>query len=206
MEKDVQEEKGYHITLYKKVVARRPKLMEAVQKNLQELLDELKSSPEKLISYYEKCISEEFLDKCDSPEKLWLFLILKFSLSYLNVERNVFNSWYDSVKAFYDSEIPQALKVNVEFTKLLDDQEYRGRFLNRIYPVRRDLYLKLERMLKIYDRFKMVSKRDEELEGKLNRKLTVFRLLHPIKFNRFVKKVEERKPSIKEYLPLIYQS
>jgi len=204
MEKDVQEEKGYHITLYKKVVARRPRLMEAVQKNLQELLDELQSSPEKLISYYEKCVSEEFLDKCDSPEKLWLFLILKFSLSYLNVEKNVFNSWYDSIKAFYDNEIPHTLKVNIEFTKLLDDLEYRGKFLNRIYPVRRDIYLKLDRMLKIYDRFKMVSKRDEELEGKLNRKLTVFRLLHPIKFNRFVKEVEESKPSIKDYLPLIY--
>ncbi len=204
MEKGVrEEERGYHITLYKKVVEKRPKLWEAVQKSLQELLDELQNNPEKLVSYYERGLSEEFLDKCDAPEKLWLFLILKFSLSYLNVERNVFDSWYDSIKRFYDNEIPSTLKVNVEFIKLLEDLEYRGRFLSRLYQVRRDIYLKLEKMLKIYDRFKMVSKRDEELEGKLNRKLTIFRIIHPIKFNKFVREVEEEKPSILNYLNLL---
>lgn len=199
-----EEEKGYHITLYRKVVEKRPKLLEVIQKSLQELLDELKKNPEKLVSYYEKCISEEFLDKCDAPEKFWLFLLLKFSLSYLNVENNVFNSWYDSIKIFYDNEIPSSLKVNVEFIKLLEDLEYRGKFLNRLYTTRRDLYLKLDKMLKIYDRFKIISKRDEELEKKLNRKLTFFRILHPIKFNRFIREVEEKKPSINEYLPLLY--
>ncbi|MEM3573017.1 MAG: hypothetical protein QXJ62_02150 [Nitrososphaeria archaeon] len=205
MEKGLgEEERGYHITLYKRVVEKRPRLWEAVQKSLQELLDELQKNPEKLVSYYEKGLSEEFLDRCDSPEKLWLFLVLKFSLSYLNVERNVFNSWYDSIKNFYDNEIPSTLKVNVEFIKLLEDLEYRGKFLSRLYPIRRDLYLKLDKMLKIYDRFKMVSKRDEVLEGKLNRKLKLFRILHPIKFNKFIKEVEEMKPSILNYLSLLY--
>jgi len=199
-----EEEKGYHITLYRKVVEKRPKLQKVIQKSLQELLDELQKNPEKLVSYYEKCISEEYLDKCDAPEKFWLFLLLKFSLSYLNVENNVFNSWYDSIKIFYDNEIPSSLKVNVEFIKLLEDLEYRRKFLNRLYTTRRDLYLKLDKMLKIYDRFKIISKRDEELEKKLNRKLTLFRILHPIKFNRFIREVEEKKPSINEYLPLLY--
>ncbi|MCX8188836.1 MAG: hypothetical protein N3F64_03925 [Nitrososphaeria archaeon] len=205
MEKDVgEEERGYHIKLYKRVVEKRPELWKVVQKNLQELLDELQKNPEKLVSYYERCLSEEFLDKCDTPEKLWLFLILKFSLSYLNVERNVFNTWYDSIKSFYDNEIPSTLKVNVEFIKLLEDLEYRGKFLSRLYQVRRDLYLKLDKMLKIYDRFKMVSKRDEELEGKLNKKLALFRILHPIKFNKFIRDIEEKKPSILHYLLLLY--
>lgn len=65
-------------------------------------------------------------------------------------------------------------------------------------------YLKLDKMLKIYDRFKIISKRDEELEKKLNRKLTFFRILHPIKFNRFIREIEEKKPSINDYLPLLY--
>ena len=84
------EDKGLHISLYRNVVKKRPKLWNAVQKNLGELLEDYQKDPDKLILIYEKVISEDFLNNCDSQEKFWLFLVLKFSISYLNETKNVF--------------------------------------------------------------------------------------------------------------------
>ena len=198
------EDKGLHISLYRKFVEKRPKLWNVVQKNLEELLEDYQNDSDRLILVYEKAISEDFLDRCDSPEKYWIFLVLKFSLSYLNVSKNVFNLHYDSIKNFYENEIPTPMRTNIEFPRLLDNEQYRNSFLNRLYSTRRDLYLKLNKMLKIYDRFKDVSKRDEELEGKLNRKLAIFRFIHPFRFNRFIREIEDNQPSLRQYIPLIY--
>ena len=198
------EDKGLHISLYRKFVEKRPKLWNAVQKNLDELLEDFHKDLDKLILVYEKVISEEFLDNCDSPQEYWVFLVLKFSISYLNTTKNVFNFHYDSIKNFYDNEIPLPMKTDVEFVRLLDNEQYRSIFINRLYSVRRDLYLKLDKMLRTYDRFKEIANRDEKLEGKLNRKLRVFRFIHPFKFNRFVREVEDNQPSLRQYVPLIY--
>ena len=198
------EDKGLHISLYRKFVEKRPRLWDAVQKNLGELLEDFQKDPDRLIFVYEKAISKDFLDSCDSPEKFWVFLVLKFSLSYLNVTKNVFNFHYDSIKNFYDNEIPPPMRTDVEFAQLLDNEQYRSHFLNRLYSTRRDLYLKLDKMLKIYDKFKEVSNRDEELEGKLNSKLRTFRFIHPFKFNRFIKEMEYNQPSFRQYITLIY--
>jgi len=198
------EDKGLHINLYRKYVKRRPKLWNVVQKNLEELLEDFKRDPDRTILMYEKAMSEDFLDRCDTPEKYWVFLIFKFSLSYLNTTVNIFNFHYESIKNFYDNDIPLPMKTNVEFALLLDNEQYRSQFLNRLYSTRRDLYLKLNKMLTTYDRFKKVSSRDEELEGKLNRKLAVFRYIHPIKFSRFIKYMEEKQPSLRQYIHLIY--
>ncbi|MGQ9780809.1 MAG: hypothetical protein ACUVQ8_00930 [Nitrososphaeria archaeon] len=198
------EDKGLHISLYKRYVQKKPKLWNVIQKNLQELLEEFQRDPDRTILIYEKAISEDFLDRCDIPEKYWVFLILKFSLSYLNTTANVFNFHYESIKNFYDNDIPPPMKTNVEFARLLDNEQYRNLFLNRLYSTRRDLYLKLNKMLITYDRFKKVSGRDEKLEGKLNRKLAIFRYIHPIKFSRFIKYMEENQPSLRQYIPLIY--
>ncbi len=198
------EEKGLHIDLYKKFVLKRPKLWMAVQKNLEELLEDFQKDPDKLLLTYERVISEEFLDKCDAPEKYWLFLIFKFSISYLNETKNVFNFHFDSIKRFYDNEIPPPIRGDMELAKLLDNEQYRNQFLNRIYSVRRDIYLKLSKMLVVYDRFKIISNRDEELEKKLNRKLAIFRITHAFKFNKFIKEIENNQPSLRQYISLIY--
>jgi hypothetical protein len=197
------EERGSHISLYKKFVLKRPKLWAAVQKNLGELLEDFQREPDKLLLTYERVISEDFLEKCDSPEKYWIFLILKFSISYLNETKNIFNFHFDLIKKFYDSEIPPPIRGDIEFAKLLDNEQYRSQFLNRIYSVRRDIYLKLNKMLTIYDKFKIISNRDEELEEKLNRKLTIFRITHAFKFNRFVKEIENSQPSLRQYIASI---
>ncbi len=198
------EEKGLHIKLYKNLVKKRPKLWNALQKNLGELLEYYQEDPDKLILLYEKTISDDFLDSRESPEKFWIFLVLKFSISYLNETKNVFNFHYDSVKKFYDNEIPALMKTDIEIAQLLDNEPYRNLFLNRLYSTRRDLYLKLDRLLKTYDNFKEVSKKDEELEGKLNKKLSIFRFIHPLRFNRFIKEIENNQPSLEKYIPLVY--
>jgi len=198
------EDKGLHISLYRKFVEKRPRLWDTVQKNLEELLEDFQKDPDRLILVYEKAISEDFLDSCDSPQQFWVFLVLKFSLSYLNETKNVFNFHYDTIKKFYDTEIPLPIKNDVEFAQLLDNEQYRSHFLNRLYPTRRDLYLKLDKLLKTYDKLKKVSDRDEELEGKLNRKLAIFRFIHPFRFNRFIKEMENNQPSFRQYISLIY--
>jgi hypothetical protein len=198
------EDKGLHISLYKKLVLKRPKLWDAVQKNLGELLEDFQKDSDRLILVYENVISKDYLDSCDSPQKLWIFLILKFSLSYLNETKNVFNFHYDTIKKFYDNEIPPPMKNEVEFAPLLDNERRRSHFLNILYTTRRDLYLKLDKILKTYDQLKKVSDRDEELEGKLNRKLTIFRFTHPFRFNRFIKEMENNQPSFRQYLTLVY--
>jgi hypothetical protein len=198
------EDKGLHINLYKNLVKKRPKLWDAVQKNLGELQDYYQKDPDKLLLLYEKTISDDFLNRCESPGKFWIFLVLKFSISYLNETKNVFNSHYDSVKKFYDNEIPALMRTDIEIGQLLDNEPSRNLFLNRLYSTRRDLYLQLDRLLKTYDSFKEVSKRDEELEGKLNRKLAIFRFIHPLRFNRFIKEIENNQPSLEKYIPLVY--
>ncbi|MEM3403673.1 MAG: hypothetical protein QXJ17_03935 [Nitrososphaeria archaeon] len=171
---------------------------------MEELLEDFQKDPDKLLLTYERVISEEFLDKCDAPEKYWLFLIFKFSISYLNETKNVFNFHFDSIKRFYDNEIPPPIRGDMELAKLLDNEQYRNQFLNRIYSVRRDIYLKLSKMLVVYDRFKIISNRDEELEKKLNRKLAIFRITHAFKFNKFIKEIENNQPSLRQYISLIY--
>jgi len=206
------EYKGLHTRAFHWIKEERSRLWDAIQKNLGEVFEDFKKDPEGYVSVYKRTISEDYLRSCDTAEKFWVFLILKLSLSELSDDKNVFNYYNKTMKDFYEKELSfYVKKYTIHFVEGIVGYDFifsnifmndkKGRtFLNYLSIENKELYEKLKKYLSIHEELKEVWEKDEALEGELNKKLMMFLVRHPIATKNFISFVEDRQPSLEDYL------
>ncbi len=173
------------------------KLFAVVQMHLRELIELMTLDSTNTLSRYEQIINDKFLSSCKEPETLYLYLAFKLSLSETSKENGVFAYQDRMLTKLYESKrIPEFLRTSYPLIELIADKQKRTEFLKNIAEQDRHIYPELEEAFRIRDTLEEISKRDEESEEDLRKKILLYALKHPFRTRSFIKNLEKRKPSL----------
>lgn len=194
-----------HKRLFDWVREKNRKFFSIIQKHLDEILEKFKNEPVKIIKFYEKTISDEYLSDCNSPERLYLFLIFKLSLSELSGKKSVLAYQEKKLKELYTSlpTVYSHLKANFSYSRLLVKTKEREEFLNGVLESNPHLYEKLVESIETYEKLEEISMKDEELESKLAKKIVEVIARHPLRTKKFIETLANQQPSLESYLALL---
>jgi hypothetical protein len=196
LEKPTYETTELHKILFEKIKG--SSIFPLVERHLEEILDNFKKNPCKVLEIYEKVINMKYLVFCVKLEQLYLYLLLKLSLSELSGKRNVLAYQAEKLEELYRTcRLPHILKEKFPFPILLVNKEERDYFMRNVIEYDRDAYNKLKENIKFFDDLETISKIDEELEYELNKKIASY---NSIEKEKFIKYLEDQQPSLCDIL------